>query len=157
MHKIEIIHAGWLRNSKPLRSFLIEHELQIEFHQLGSYDKSFYKDIVIDHGSVKQEKVEDTLKSYTYGFIDYSNDILNERLCAPVKIFEYIRMGIIPVTITNKHIKKYWFKILRNGISMFDLLTDGGRVPNIDNQYSKNIINAIDKNNNNLLREIWEE
>lgn len=157
MHKIEVIHAGWLRNSKILRNFLIKHEKQIEFHQLGPHDKIYYERNVVDHGAVKQEEVEDILKKFTYGFVDYSNDILNERFCAPVKIFEYIQMGLTPVTITNKHIKNYWFKMLKNGISMTELVNDDDKIFNADNQYSKNKISMIKNNNNNLLREIWEE
>lgn len=78
----------------------------------------------INHNDLSKE-----LSKYDAGIVAYDNIILNQKYCAPNKIYEYLSLGI-PVITTNQ---KYFY-------SFFNKYKIGKVVLNCDMKYSIEII-----------------
>ena len=48
---------------------------------------------------VKQQDIIYRLYTYKYGLLSYQPSDINNDLCAPIKIYEYLEAGLIPVSV----------------------------------------------------------
>lgn len=118
-----IIHFGWMRQS--VADSLQRYQGQVTIHQYGNPMSNI---VVRDKGWVSGAQFAETLTKYRVGIIDYPSEVQNERLCAPTKLFDYLKFGIMPVCIHSDHLLRYWFKDLGVGCTL-DQLINGFQIP----------------------------
>jgi|GEM_PF-2351553 len=71
------------------------------------YKKGCLKNNVLYLGDLDRSVVMRLLTLVDYAFMYYSNDLLNTKLCSPVKIFEYINSGVSIISNVNEGLSEY--------------------------------------------------
>ena len=113
-----IVHFGWLREN--VADALFRYTNKIIIHQYGN---SIQTDVVQYKGRLAPSQFSETLSRYNVGLIDYPNSVENEKLCAPTKLFDYLKFGIMPVCLDSDHLLNYWFNELGVGCSLDQLIS----------------------------------
>ena len=112
-----IVHFGWLREN--VANALSRYAKKIIIHQYGNLLQT---NVVQYKGHLTPDQFSEVLRRYNVGLIDYPNSVENEKLCAPTKLFDYLKFGIMPVCLGSDHLLNYWFNELGVGCSLDQLI-----------------------------------
>lgn len=84
---------------EKLRDFCLAQNLSVRFFGVDSLGLLQSHDIIDYGGIISHHDVYRQLTVSQYGLLSYGMLDNNNRFCAPIKIFEYLAIGVIPVSV----------------------------------------------------------
>ena len=105
-------------------------------------------------GNLDEDELAYVYKNVSVGYVNYSNEVLNTKYCAPVKIWEYKSHGLYIFSNNNFGMKKEWSNLVDR---FYDIPRSTSRAAINEDVFSKPVSGQFVKTEKNILRNVFAD